>query len=94
MHYTYILFSSLDKQLYIGFTSNLRSRLKAHYGGFVKATQKRRPLKLICYLAFEKEEDARRSEKYLKGGNGRTQLKKQLWSSLSELKYKNLFKVS
>ncbi len=90
MYYVYILLSEQDKQLYTGFTDNLRSRYKAHIQGFVKATKHRRPLKLIYYEAYTKESDAKRREKYLKGGNGRSELKTQLKDILTELDYKNL----
>ena len=90
MYYVYILFSDVDKQLYTGFTDNLRSRFKAHTNGFVKATKYRRPLKLIYYEAYVEELDARRREKYLKGGNGRKVLKAQLKDIFGELKYKYL----
>ncbi|MEK7502800.1 MAG: GIY-YIG nuclease family protein [Patescibacteria group bacterium] len=90
MYCVYILFSEVDSQLYTGFTDNLKSRFKAHTNGFVKATKHRRPLKLIYYEAYTKEFDARRREKYLKGGNGRDQLKIQLKEILAELNYKNL----
>ena len=90
MQYVYILFSEKDRKLYIGFSSNLRSRWKAHIGGFVKATQNRRPLKLIYYESYSSMLDARRREKYLKGGNGRAELKIQLQDILESLKYKNL----
>lgn len=88
MFYVYILFSEKDKMLYTGFTNDLRSRIKAHFGGFVKATKHRFPLKLIYYESYLKESDARRREKYLKGGNGRGDLKIQLQDVLSEVKYK------
>ncbi len=87
MFYVYILFSEKDKQLYTGFTEDLRSRFKAHVRGFVKATKNRRPLKLIYYEAYPEESDARRREKYLKGGNGRGELKKQLKTILEKLQY-------
>lgn len=90
MFYVYILFSETDKQLYTGFTDNLKSRYKAHIEGFVKATKHRRPLKLIYYEAYIKESDARRREKYLKGGNGRKELKTQLKDIFEEIEYKYL----
>ncbi len=88
MSFVYILFSDKDKQLYIGFTDNLKSRFKAHSNGYVKATQNRRPLKLIYYEAYSVESDARRREKYLKGGNGRKELKVQLQDILKQVDYK------
>lgn len=90
MFYVYILLSELDKQLYTGFTPDLKSRFKAHTNGFVKATKNRRPLKLIYYEAYSEELDARRREKYLKGGNGRGELKIQLKEILTKFSYKNL----
>ena len=77
MYYIYILFSEVDEQLYTGFTNNLRSRFKAHAEDYVKATKHRRPLKLVYYEAYDSESDATRREKYLKGGNGRGELKIQ-----------------
>ena len=90
MYYVYILFSEKDKELYTGFSPDLKSRFKAHGNGFVKATKHRRPLKLIYYEAYVKELDARKREKYLKGGNGRGELKIQLKEILKELGYKYL----
>lgn len=91
MFYIYVLFSELDKQLYTGFTDNLKSRFEAHTNGYVRATKNRRPLKLIYYEAYLKESDARRREKFLKGGNGRSQLKAQLEDIFEDLNYKNRF---
>ena len=88
MYYVYILFSEKDKQLYTGFSDNLRSRFEAHMHGYVKATKHRRPLHLIYYESYKLESDARRREKYLKGGNGRGELKIQLEDILIKLKYK------
>ena len=90
MFYVYVLFSSKDKQLYTGFTDNLKTRISKHIKGFVKATKHRQPLKLIYYEAYKKEIDAKRREKYLKGGNGKTSLKVQLKSILEDLDYKNI----
>jgi putative endonuclease len=90
MYYVYILFSELDKQLYTGFSDNLRERYRKHQNGFVKATKHRLPLKLIYYEAYLRELDARRREVYLKGGKGKMDLKIQLKEILQELKYKNI----
>ena len=90
MYYVYILFSEKDKELYTCFSPDLKSRFKAHSNGFVKATKHRRPLKLIYYEAYLEELDARKREKYLKGGNGRGELKIQLKEILKELGYKYL----
>ena len=93
MFYVYILFSELDKKLYTGFSTNLKSRFEKHQNGFVKATKNRRPLKLIYYEAYANELDARRREIYLKGGNGKSVLKIQLKEILEKLGYISLGEV-
>ncbi|MBI2337615.1 GIY-YIG nuclease family protein [Candidatus Daviesbacteria bacterium] len=83
-YYVYILFSLKDKGLYIGFTTNLRSRLSTHARGEVKSTTNRRPLKLIHYEYFINEDDARAREVFLKSGFGRDNMKKALYRTLKE----------
>lgn len=78
MYYTYVLHSKKDGKLYTGFTPDLKNKIKAHEGGFVQTTKYRRPLILIHYEAFLISEDARRREKYLKGGNGKKDLEVML----------------
>lgn len=89
MYYVYILFSDIDKELYIGSTHDLRSRLNRHSQGYVRATKFRRPLKLIYYEAYISSLDAKRREKYLKGGKGRSELKIQLKDIFEKLLYKH-----
>lgn len=64
--YVYILKSRKDKKLYVGYTTNLRNRLKKHELGRVAATRNRRPLKLVYYESWNSREIARKREKYLK----------------------------
>jgi putative endonuclease len=90
MHYIYILFSQKDGGLYIGYSNDLKNRYKRHCAGFVRTTKFRLPLKLIHYEAYLKMSDAKRREKFLKGGKGRGELKIQLKEVLSGLKYKKL----
>ena len=88
--YTYILFSYKDKGLYIGFTTELKERLKLHASGKVTATKHRRPFKLIHYEYFVNKKDAKAREEYLKSGFGRGQLKKALGRTLIAFGYKDL----
>lgn len=88
--FIYVLFSLRDKKLYIGYTTNLESRLAEHYSGKVTSTKLRRPLKLIYYEVFTTKEDAKAREVFLKSGFGRNQLKKALKRTLTSLGYKNL----
>lgn len=88
--YVYILFSLRDNKLYIGYTEDLRARIKKHTSGRVRATKNRKPLILIHYEAFSNKKDAKARERFLKSGFGRSQLKKALQHRLKELGYKYL----
>ena len=88
--YIYILFSLKDKQLYIGYTENFKTRLGEHFKGRVVATKNRKPLLLIHYEAFTDVKDAKAREKFLKSGFGRSQMKKALQNKLKELGYKHI----
>lgn len=88
--YTYILFSTQDKKIYVGYTENLKIRLGEHFRGRVKATANRRPLILIHYEAFTNKKDAKTREVFLKSGFGRSQMKKALQNKLKEVGYKHL----
>jgi len=90
MYYVYLLLSKKDKQFYIGYTNDLKRRISEHNAGLSFATRHRRPLMLIYYEAYLDWSDAKNREKYLKGGNGRKQIKIQLKSVLNKVKYKNL----
>ncbi len=78
MYYTYVLLSESDKDLYIGYTNNLKKRIAHHNKGTVQSTRKRRPFKLIYYEACLNELDAKNREKYFKTGYGRRFLKNRL----------------
>ena len=72
MHYVYLIESANDlNQRYVGSTSNLNARLKAHNAGQSPHTAKFKPWKLISYHAFETKEKAEAFELYLKSGSGR-----------------------
>jgi len=87
MYYVYVLFSLKDRKFYIGFTRNLKVRITQHKNGYVKSTRNRRSLILIYYEVYIQKADAKKREKYLKGGNGRASLKIQLKSILTKLNY-------
>jgi putative endonuclease len=86
MFYAYILISKKDNKFYIGFTSNLKRRLKEHETGLVESTKSRRPLILVMYEAYNVEEDAQAREKFFKTTKGKLQLRKQLARFLLERK--------
>jgi putative endonuclease len=77
-YYVYILQSQKDKSLYIGYTHNLKKRIKEHYQGESESTRHKRPYKLIYYEAFLNQKDTKNREKYLKSGWGWRSTKKLL----------------
>ena len=74
-YYVYLLQSLKNKSFYIGYTSDLKKRLKEHNSGESQATKTFRPYKLIFYEAFLNRVDAKNREEYLKGGYGRKTIK-------------------
>ena len=78
MYYVYILKSLKDNMLYIGYTNNLKRRIKEHNDGESKSTRNRRPLKLVYYEACLNQSDALHREKYLKTTYGHRYLKNRL----------------
>lgn len=83
MFYIYILKSSKDKDLYIGFTNSLDRRVKEHNNGLVPSTESRRPFELIYCEGYKSEKDARKREENLKlRSRAFAQLKKRIMDSL------------
>lgn len=82
MYYCYILRSNKDRKLYIGYSSDLKKRLKEHSAGVVVSTKTRMPLELIFYEAFKDQADAKRREKYFKTTKGKSSLRQMLRKSL------------
>ena len=79
-YYTYVVRSLKDKNLYTGYTKNLKSRFEEHQKGRVESTKNRRPLELIYFEACKKEEDAIRRERVLKSYRGKMFLRRRLKS--------------
>lgn len=77
MFYVYVLQSDTDNGLYIGFTADLKRRLREHRAGASMSTAHRGPWMLVYYEAYLEESDALGRERFLKSGAGRTYLKKQ-----------------
>jgi putative endonuclease len=84
-YYVYILQSLKNNSLYVGYTSNLKKRLKEHNTGLSQATKPFRPWKLIFYEALLNRIDAKNREIYLKSGYGRKTIKAMLNRYLGKL---------
>lgn len=84
MYYVYILKSDKDKKLYIGYTNDLKKRLKQHSKGKTFSTRYRIPFSLVYYEAFASQKDALIREKQLKEfKSAYSQLKKRIINSLN-----------
>ncbi len=81
MHYNYVLWC-IDEfgqgKFYIGYTTDLKARLKKHRSGATKTTRRFKTVKLIYCEVCLSEKDAREREKALKTGFGRGYLKRRL----------------
>lgn len=82
MHYVYVLLSQKDNKFYIGFTSDLKRRIKEHDDGKTQSTKSRRPLKLLYYEAHLSNNDALRREAYFKTAKGKSTLRLVLREAL------------
>ncbi len=80
MFYTYVLKSSKDNKLYVGYTENLKIRFETHNKGKVKSTKDRRPLTIVYYEACLNKKDALHRETYLKTIYGKRYIKNRLKS--------------
>ena len=72
MHYVYILQSKKDGKYYIGYTSNLESRLAYHNSGQQRSTKHRIPFEMVYFEKYETRREALKREKEIKsykGGN-------------------------
>lgn len=80
MFYVYMLRSiNFPDQTYIGFTEDLKARLRVHNTGQSKHTAKFSPWQLISYHAFVDKRKAQEFEYYLKTGSGKAFASKRFW---------------
>ena len=80
MYYVYLLRSiNHPDQTYIGFTEDLKVRLKAHNQGQSSHTSKFKPWELVTYISFSDRAKALAFEKYLKSHSGKAFANKRLW---------------
>ena len=77
-HYVYVLRNEKDGMNYVGYTSDLRERIRQHQVGLVASTKHRLPVSLIYYEACLNQQDATHREKYLKTAWGKRYLKTRL----------------
>ena len=64
--YVYILKSEIDGNFYVGYTSDIESRMNAHNAGKVRSTKHRRPFVLVKTEIFNTRREAMWREWQLK----------------------------
>jgi putative endonuclease len=80
-YFVYILLSRRDLGLYVGCTTDITKRLRAHDSGFVSSTKNRRPLVIIHVERFVNKADVFSRERFLKS----------LWSGRLKRKIKERY---
>ncbi len=84
MSYVYVLVEEASRNVYIGFSADLKKRIRQHTGGWGAQTTRHGTWHLVYYEAYADEGDARRRELRLKhDGRARRQLYTRIQSSLA-----------
>ena len=79
MFYVYLLENREDKSWYIGYSADLKQRVKRHQkGDGARTTARKKGWELVYYEAYKNGQDAKGRERFLKSGSGRKFLQKQL----------------
>ena len=76
MYYVYILRSLKDGRYYIGFTSDVESRLAYHNAGKQRSTKNRIPFVLVYTENYSPKDEALNREKQIKSYKGGEAFKK------------------
>ena len=78
-YYVYLIRSiNYPQTIYVGYSTNVKERLKTHnFGGSIH-TKKDKPWELVTCILFRDIDKAKQFEKYLKSQSGRAFIKKRL----------------
>lgn len=82
MYYVYALLSLVNGNIYIGFSEDLRERVREHNDLKVKSTKAYAPWKLVYYEAYLNKYDATIREKKLKEHKAKDDLKQRISKSI------------
>ena len=81
-YHIYAHLSLKDNKFYIGFTNDIKRRIKEHDQGKNISTSCRLPLELIYFEAHRNKKDAMRRERYFKSTKGKITIRQMLRESL------------
>ncbi len=76
--WVYVLVSEKTGRRYVGSTQDVANRLRQHNSGHSKSTKHGMPWRLAKTESFPSRTEAVRRERYLKTGQGRRELDKEL----------------
>jgi predicted GIY-YIG superfamily endonuclease len=80
MHYVYLIECESDPtKRYVGFTDDLKQRLRDHNAGKSKHTAGLGPWLLVTYVGFRDRDKALGFERYLKVGSGHAFARRHFW---------------
>ncbi len=85
MFYVYVLQSHHNKDIYVGYSTDLKRRFFEHSRRKVPSTQSARPWKLVFYEAYLDKNDATKREKQLKMHAAKNALIGQIKNSLASI---------
>lgn len=83
-HYVYVIKSIGSNFTYVGYSTDLKRRLRNHNSKEERSTKAYAPFKLIFYEAYLNQKDALRREKYFKTTKGKTTLRSMLKEYFNE----------
>jgi putative endonuclease len=78
MYYVYAFYDKIREIFYVGYTNDLKRRVKEHNVGKTQTTSRMPDKLLVYYEACLSKKDAEEREKQLKTGFGRGYLKRRL----------------
>ena len=78
MFFVYVLQSTIAGSLYVGYTKDIKKRLREHNQGLNVSTKHDKPWKLVYFEACLNKLDATRRERYSKTTQGGRLLKRRL----------------
>ncbi len=82
-YFVYVMLTSDTKQFYVGYSTNLRQRLKDHKNKKGARFLKAHPhFSLVYYEVYQNKTDARRQELFYKTGRGREVLRRKLQETI------------
>ncbi len=85
MFYTYVLYSKEQNKFYIGYTANLKQRMKEHNSKKSLSDKRIKNMKLVYYEVCISKADSMAREKQLKTGFGRGYLRNRLKNYINML---------